>query len=115
MKYLLAIYGDSSTWGTQSEEEANAELDAFAAFERNAAEAGVLISKEALEPEAYTLSVRDGTRRLTEGALSEPGQRLGCFYLLECETLAEVDEWASKIPLVGDGGFDSIEIRPVMG
>jgi hypothetical protein len=59
MKYLLAIYGDSSTWGTLSEEEAKAELDAFATFERAAAEAGVLVAKEALDPEAYTLSVRD--------------------------------------------------------
>ncbi len=114
MKYLLAIYGDSSTWGTQSEEEAKAELDAFAEFERAATEAGVLVGNEALDPEAHTVSVRDGRSVVTDGALTEPEQRLGCFYLVECESVAEAKEWASKVPLVGDGGFHSIEIRPVM-
>ena len=114
MKYLLAIYGDSSTWGTQSEEDAKEELDAFAAFEREATEAGVLAGKEALQPDAYTLSVRDGGPALPDGAVTKPEQRLGCFYLLECASSADVEEWAAKIPLVGDGGFHSIEIRPVM-
>ena len=114
MKYLLAIYGDSSTWDAQSEEDAKAELDAFAAFEREAADAGILVVKEALRPEAQTLSVHDGARRLTEGAPTEAEQRLGCFYILECDDLADVREWAFKIPLVGAGGFHSIEIRPVM-
>ena len=71
MKYLLAIYGDSSTWGTQSEEDAKEELDAFAAFEREATEAVVLVGKEALQPDAYTLSVRDGAPALT----SKSGRR----------------------------------------
>ena len=39
---------------------------------------------------------------------------MGCFYLVDCTGLAEAQEWASKIPLVGHGGFDTIEIRPVM-
>ena len=114
MKYLLAIYGDSSTWGTLPDEDANAELDAFAAFEREAAEAGILIANEALQPEAHTLAVDGGARHLTEGAPTEPERRLGCFYIVECDDLTEVTEWASKIPLIGDGGFHSIEIRPVM-
>ena len=114
MKYLLAIYGDSSTWGTQSEEDAKAELDAFAAFEREAAEAGILVSSEALQPEAHTLSVHDGALRLAEGALTAARERLGCLYLVDCASLEEAREWAAKIPLVGDGGFHSIEIRPVM-
>ena len=114
MKYLLAIYGDSLTWGTLGEDEAKAELDAFAAFEREATEAGVLVANEALQPEALTLSVRHGAPAITDGALTEPERRLGCFYLVECENLAEARECASKIPLVGDGGFHSIKIRPVM-
>ena len=114
MKYLLAIYGDSSTWGTQSEEDAKAELDAFAAFEREAAEAGILVAREALQPDAHTLSVAGGAPHFTEGAPTERAARLGCFYLVDCDDLAEVREWAAKIPLVGDGGFHSIEIRRVM-
>jgi hypothetical protein len=111
MRYLLAIYGDSSTWGTQSEEDAKAELDAFAALEREAADAGVLVDGVALDPAAYTVSAGSGSR---DGAVTGEGQRLGCFYVVECESVAEAKEWASKVPLVGDGGFHSVEIRPVM-
>ena len=111
MRYLLAIYGDSSTWGTQSEEAAQAELDAFAAFEREAADAGVLVDSAALEPAAYTVSASGGSR---DDAVTAAEQRLGCFYVLECGSVAEAKQWASKVPLVGEGGFHSVEIRPVM-
>ncbi len=114
MKYLLAVFGDSSTWGTQSEEQAKAELDAFAAFERDAAEAGVLVAREALAPEGYTLSVENGAAHVAGEPLTRSEQRLGCFYLLDCGDLAEATEWASRIPLVGAGGFHAIEIRPVL-
>jgi hypothetical protein len=114
MKYLLMVYGDASTWGRLSEEAAAAEQDAFATFEREAAEAGVLVSQEALDPDAYSRSIRDGEPRLEHAALSGPGQRAGCFYLLECRDAGDAVEWAKKIPLVGDGGFHSIEIRPCL-
>ena len=114
MKYMLALYGDSSTWGTQSDEEFTLEQKAFAAFEREAAEAGVLVGKEALEPEGHTLSVQDGAPAVTDAPPTKPEQRLGCFYVLDCNDLDDVTEWATKIPLVGDGGFHSIEIRAVM-
>lgn len=112
--YMLAIYGDSSTWGTQSDEEAKAELDAFAAFEREAAAAGVLAGTTALEPGAHTLTARGGAPEVSEGAVTNAENRLGCFYLLDCDGLEEAKEWASKVPLVGRGGFHSIEIRRVM-
>ncbi len=114
MRYLLAIYGDSSTWGTQSADDAKAELDAFAAFEREAAEAGVLADSAALDAAAYTVSARGEGVEVEDGAVTGAEQRLACFYVIECESVAEAKEWASKVPLVGDGGFHSIEIRPVM-
>jgi hypothetical protein len=109
MKFMLAIYGDSSTWGSQSDEEAKAELDAFAAFEREAKQARVLVTREALEGEGSRLSSEDG-----EGELMDPEKRLGCFYILECSDMGEAKQWAARVPLVGPGGFHTIEIRPVM-
>ena len=79
MRYLLAIYGDSSTWGSQSEEETKPELAAFGAFEREAAEAGIVVASVALQPDAYTLSIDHGVPQIPEGAVTEPGRRTGCF------------------------------------
>ena len=64
MRYLLAIYGDSSTWGSQSEEETKAELAAFRTFEREAAEAGIVVASVALQPDAYTLSIDHGVPQI---------------------------------------------------
>jgi hypothetical protein len=114
MKYQLLVYGDASTWGTLSEADAKAELDAFAAFDRDAEDAGVLVAREALQPEGHTLTWRNGKPQLTAELPTEPRQRIGCLYLLECRDSTELEEWASKIPLVGAGGFDTIEIRPVL-
>ena len=114
MNYLLLVSGDSSTWGSLPADEARAEQDAFAAFEREASEAGVLVDRAPLEPDAWTFSVRDGRARLREGPPTGDGRRIGCFYVLDCEDIAAVSRWAAKIPLVGPGGFDEIEIRPVM-
>jgi hypothetical protein len=114
MKYLLTVYGESSTWGTLSEEETKAELAAFDAFEREASEARVLIDSGALTVPAYRVSVREGARHISEGPPSDDDRRLGCFYILDCDDAGEVTEWAAKIPLVGRGGFDTIEIWPVM-
>ncbi len=114
MKYMLAIYGDSSTWGRQSDDEAKAEQDAFATFEREAAAAGVLIEQAALQPEGQTLSMPEGGAQPTSGPLTNPERRLGCFYILDCRDLEDATKWGSRVPLVGAGGFDSIEIRPLI-
>jgi hypothetical protein len=112
MKYLLLVYGDSSSWGTLPPEEAKAELERFAEFERSAGEAGVLVTQGALQPESDTITVLDGP---AESAAAKPERWPGCFYVLESRDLVEVKEWASRVPLVGPGGFHTIEIRPVMG
>jgi hypothetical protein len=112
MKYMLLVYGDSSTWGTLSDEEAKAELEAFAAFEREASEANVLLTQDALQPDGHIFAKRNGTAQPSEETMSD--RRIGCVYVLDARDLAEVSEWAAKVPLVGAGGFDTIEIRPVL-
>jgi hypothetical protein len=107
MQYLLLISGDSSTWGTLPPDKAEAELSAFAEFERSASEAGVLVAQAALQPETETISVVDGSASQSE-------RRPGCFYVLESPDIPTVKDWASQIPLVGPGGFDTIEVRALM-
>ena len=117
MRYLLALYGNQSTWGTQTETEHAAEMSAFADFEREARQAGVLVANHALQGIAQATTLRRdeaGRSALADGPAADPGEHLGAVYVLECEGGAEAARWAARIPLVGPGGFSAVEIRPVL-
>ena len=60
--------------------------------------------------DATTVRVRDDEALVTDGPYAEVKEALGCFYLLECESLDEALEWASRIPGAHHG---SVEVRPV--
>lgn len=121
MRFLFLLYGDQSTWGNQSEAEHRAEMAAFASFERQATDAGVLTTNYALQPAvtATTLRHTDAGPAISDGPPDGPpdgdAERLGAVYVVTCQDAAEAAAWAAKIPLVGPGGFSAIEIRPVLG
>jgi hypothetical protein len=113
MKYLCTIYGDESQWSDVTPEQSAEVLAAYGVFSEEAAAAGVMLGGEGLEPTsaATTVRVRDGERLLSDGPFAETKEQLGGFYLLECGSLDEAIEWASKIPGAASG---SVEVRPVM-
>ena len=113
MKYLCMIYGDESQWSSATPEQISQVMEAYGAFGEEAGQAGVILAGEGLEPtsSATTVRVRDGERMLTDGPFAETKEQLGGFYLLECNSLDEAIEWASKIPGASSG---SVEVRPVM-
>ena len=111
MKYLCTIYGDESQMTNATPEQMNEMLAAYGAFGEEAGD--VILGGEGLQPTstATTVRVRDGERMLTDGPFAETKEQLGGFYLLECNSLDEAIEWASKIPGAASG---SVEVRPVM-
>jgi hypothetical protein len=113
VKYLCTIYGDETQWGSATPDQISAVMQAYEAFGREVSEAGAFIAGEGLEPTsaATTVRVRDGERLLSDGPFAETKEQLGGFYLLECASLDEAIEWASKIPAASSG---SVEVRPVM-
>jgi hypothetical protein len=113
MKYLCTIYGDEGQWVSATPEQIREVMEAYGAFGEEAGRAGVIVAGEGLEPtsSATTVRVRDGERMLTDGPFAETKEQLGGFYLLECDSLDEAIEWASKIPGAASG---SVEVRPVM-
>ena len=113
MKYLCTIYGDESQWSSATPGQISQVMEAYGAFGEEAGQAGVILAGEGLEPtsSATTVRVRDGERMLTDGPFAETKEQLGGFYLLECNSLDEAIEWASKIPGASSG---SVEVRPVM-
>src|SRR5215208_6827716 len=111
MKYLCTIYGDESQMSGMTREQMSEMLEAYGAFGREAGD--VVLGGEGLQPTstATTVRVRDGERMLTDGPFAETKEQLGGFYLLECDSLDEAIEWASKIP---GARYGSVEVRPVM-
>ncbi len=111
MKYMLLIYALPNPNMTQ--EEIQAEMQAYYAFEEDVRKSGAHLAGEGLHPTtaATTVRVRDGKTLTTDGPFAETHEHLGGFYLLDCKDLDEAIEMAVKIP---DALIGSIEIRPVM-
>ena len=112
MQYMALIYGDEEVWASSSEEDTAAAYEQYRAFGRDAETAGVLAggNELALTRNATTVRVRDDETLVTDGPYAEVKEALGGFYLLECESMEEALEWASRIPGAEHG---AVEVRPV--
>jgi hypothetical protein len=113
MKYLLSFIVDERAMEDPPPDEMRESLERWSAFDREAAEKGVLIACEPLEgsPAATTIRLGDGGERtITDGPFAEAKEQIGGFCLLECENLDEALEWAGKVPM----SSGAIEVRPVM-
>lgn len=69
MRYLLLIYGNEQASMEATEEEMQANMDAYNAFTKEVSEAGVMLGGEALHPSntATTVRVRNGQTASTDG------------------------------------------------
>jgi hypothetical protein len=111
--YLLLIYDDERPWDSAPPEDGAKVMRAYYDFTEEADSAGVVRHSAALQPSATatTVRVRNGDRLLTDGPFAETKEQLGGYYLVDCATLDEAIEWASRIPGASTG---AIEVRPVM-
>jgi hypothetical protein len=112
MKYLLSFVVEEGANDDATPEEMREAMEAWNAFDTEAAEKGALIACEPLEKtsEATTIHLRDGERMVTDGPFAESKEHLGGFALLECASREGAIEWANKVPMTSG----SIEVRPVM-
>jgi hypothetical protein len=111
MKYLLTFVRDQDQmYGTPGETKAG--MAAWNEFNREAAQAGVIVANEALElPQtAKTVRVTEDGHTVTDGPFAETKEQLGGFCLIDVEGLDEAIAWAKKVPLRPDS---SIEVRAV--
>ncbi len=108
MKVLALIYGDETRWATASEDDRNAMLARYLAFNESAD--GKILDGAQLAPtrSATTVRVRDGETVVTDGPFAETKEQLGGFYLFEVESLDEAAELAAEIPGAAHG---AIELR----
>lgn len=112
MQYLALIYNDEEAWSARPEREREAIYGRYRAFGEEAETAGVVAGGHELMStrEATTVRVRDAQTLVTDGPYVEVKEALGGFYVLDCESMDEALEWATKIPGAEHG---AVEVRPV--
>jgi len=112
MRYALLICDEEKRQTEMSEDEANAQMTAYAAFGEEMGARGVLLDGARLRPttSATTVRVRDDEVLTSDGPFAETKEQMGGFYLVECKDLDEAIEVAAKIPSAKHG---SIEVRPI--
>lgn len=112
MKYLLMIYGNEAAYPTMTQAEIGAMIGEYAVFAKDAAQRGILLGGESLEPThtATTLRIRDGKTLITDGPYAETKEQFGGYYLLDCKDLDEALQMAARIPDVRSG---AVEVRQI--
>src|SRR6266496_5704259 len=113
MRYMLLIY---SREGDMSSEEEKLVAQTHRAVMNEATQRGIFHGAEPLMPTSTATTVRrssDGKMLAIDGPFAETKEQLAGYYILDCQTLNEAIEWASKIPTACCGRDGSVEIRPI--
>lgn len=113
MKYMLLLASDPSDEPGFESPDFEEYMGAWAAYSAALAEAGALVSGEALQGTevATTVKIRDGQRVVTDGPFIESKEVIGGYYVIDVANLDEALDWAAKIP---NAHFGTVEVRPVM-
>ena len=116
MKYLLLVCWDADGMDGQTEPEpgsAAPDEESFPWLDDLQAR-GVWVTGDQLAPprRARTVRVRDGKKLVTDGPFVATKEAIGGFDLIECGSLDEAVEIASRHPIAE---FGTIEVRPLWG
>jgi hypothetical protein len=113
MKFLMLHYFDESelSWDdgpTVPDAAVDQEIDAWV---RQMESSGVKLHGGRLRPvaEALTVRVRGGEQLLTDGPFAETKEQIAGFDVLECDTLAQAVNVASRHP---SARYGTLELRP---
>jgi hypothetical protein len=106
MKYMMFVVTDSSPDSTRDESDVDVWVDELEAN-------GKRLIGEVLQPPSTSavVRVRDGKRYVTDGPFAETKEWICGFDILECDSLEEAIDIASRHPMARNG---QLEIRPFM-
>ena len=112
MRYLAMIFTNEQG-ERPSRDERREMFHQYARFTREAGEAGVFLSGEALHPgdTATVVRMMESGADVTDGPFTESKEAMVGFYMLDCENLDQAIEWAARIPGARDG---AVEVRPIL-
>ena len=112
MKYVLLIYSEEPTT-EPSQEEAEAVMAEWFAYDAAIRESGLYIDGQALQPSptATTVRLKGDERVVTDGPFAETREVLGGYYLIDTPDLDAALDWAARCP---GAKYGSMEVRPIM-
>lgn len=112
-KYLFLQYVDESQAPRPGSPEMMAVIDAFARYLEELKAAGVFQHGDACQPSSasFSVSVRDGHAKTTDGPMYTQSPWLNGYFILECKDRAEAASWASKNPAAHAG---TVEVHPIL-
>ncbi len=112
MRYMLMICTDNAAEQARSAEEGAAVLAEYGKFSEEMGRRGVLQGGARLRPatEAKTVRVNNGKVLISDGPFAETKEQIGGYFVVDCKSVDEAIEVASKIPGARHGG---IEVRPI--
>jgi hypothetical protein len=115
MMYAILCYNDENAVGSWSQEEDAAVMDRLEAVNAKLAGQGKLGPVARLMPTKAARTLRKGKGRdawVTDGPFAETKEQILGFYIVDCETMQEVEEAAKELA-IANPGTGCYEIRPV--
>ena len=112
MRYLLLIYGDETEMKTWPEDELGRCVGEALQYDEVLKQNGQFIVAHGLEwpSQATVLRKKSGKLVSTDGPFAETKEQLLGFYLVDCENLDEVIDFAKRMK---EGESCTFEIRPI--
>ena len=111
MQYLLMIYSNEAEYAKLDKVAREKVMGEYQTFTQSIIQSGNFKAGDRLQPAstATTVRIRDGKTLTTDGPFAETREWIGGFDLLDCASLDEAIEVASKHPVAR---FGKIEVRP---
>lgn len=116
MRYMVIVKNDPQTEQMDMPPEAMTEMFAtMGRYNRELADAGVMLAGEGLLPSSEGVHVRfDGaTRTVIDGPFTEAKELIAGWWVFKVDSREEAIEWVKKAPFGGvPGGFE-LEVRRI--
>jgi hypothetical protein len=112
-KYIYLQYVDESQVPPPGSPEMQNVIDAFARYLEELKAAGAFHDGDPCQPSsaAFSVSVRDGHTKTTEGPMQAGSPWLNGYFVLDCKDRAEAAAWAAKNPAAYAG---TVEVHPIL-
>jgi len=112
-KYIFLQYVDESQAPRPGSPEMQAVIDAFARYLEEIIAAGALHDGDACQPSSasFSVTVRDGHAKTTDGPMYAESPWLNGYFVLNCKDRGEAASWAAKNPAAQVG---TVEVHPIL-
>ena len=112
-RYIFLQYVDESQAPRPGSPELQAQIDAFATYLDELKAADAFKDGDPCQPTSATFSVtvRDGQAKTTDGPMHAGSPWLNGYFVLDCKDRAEAAAWAAKNPAAHVG---TVEVHPIL-